>query len=288
MSSMQRFIRLSRTWMVAFVLVLFSTAYLSTAYAASNRTTLTWYGQSAFVLTTPKGHTILFDPWFANPMNPQGNKVADALTHVDLILVSHGHFDHVGAAAAISKRTGAKLVGTLDMGEALARYGGFPKENMSYATLGNYGGQLSFFDGEVQILIVPAIHSSHVSGKDLGFNDDDEDHWGGNPAGFVVKIAGGPTIYHTGDTDLFQDMALIPQFSHIDLMLVCIGDHFTMGPARAAAAVALVKPTRAVPMHYGTFLPLMTGTPEAFKEELGKRNLSRTYFPMQVGVPITL
>src|ERR1700739_1099905 len=143
MSAIQRFVRLSQFWTYALVFTLFETAC-----AASNGTTLTWYGQSAFVLTTPKGHTILFDPWFANSMNPQGNKVADDLTKVDLILVSHGHFDHVGAAAAISKRTGAKLVGTLDMGESLARYGGFPKENMSYATLGNYGGQLSFFDGE--------------------------------------------------------------------------------------------------------------------------------------------
>jgi len=270
------------------LMVILMLGLASTAYAAPGETTLTWYGQSAFVLTTPKGHVVLFDPWFANSMNPQGDKVADSLQHVDLILVSHGHFDHVGAAAAISKRTGAKLVTTLDVGETLARYGGFPKENMSYETLGNYGGQLSFFDGEVQILIVPAVHSSHISGKDLGVNDDDEAHWGGNPAGFVVKIAGGPTIYHTGDTDLYQDMALIPQFAHIDWMLACIGDHFTMGPSRAAAAVALVKPTHVVPMHYGTFLPMMTGTPEAFKAELEKRKLSKAYAPMKVGVPMQM
>ena len=288
MQLIQYIIRRSRMLTHILFLSLLSTVYAATANAAAGGTTLTWYGQSAFVLTTPKGHVVLFDPWFANPQNPQGDKVADSLQHVDLILVSHGHFDHVGAAAAISKRTGAKLVANLDLGETLVRYGGFPKENAGYATLGNDGGQLSFFDGEVQILIVPAVHSSHVSGKDLGVNDDDENHWGGNPAGFVVKIAGGPTIYHTGDTDLFQDMALIPQFAHIDWMLACIGDHFTMGPSRAAAAVELVKPTHVVPMHYGTFLPMMTGTPEAFKAELDKRNLSKTYSPMKVGVPMKM
>ncbi len=249
-------------------------------------TSITWYGQSAFIVTTPKGHVLLFDPWFANPMNPDGDKVADRLDRVDLILVSHGHFDHVGAATAISRRTGAKLVASLDLGEALARYGGFPKENMSYETLGNAGGVLTFLDGEVQVLIVPAVHSSHVSGKDLGVNDDAEAHWGGNASGFVVRIAGGPTIYHTGDTDLFADMALVSRFAKVDVMLVCIGDHFTMGPARAADAVALVKPARAVPMHYGTFLPLMTGTPDRFREELVRRRLGARYAPMTVGTPV--
>lgn len=256
------------------------------AEATAANTSLTWYGQSAFVLKTPQGHVILFDPWFANKMNPEGDKVADQLAKVDLILVSHGHFDHVGAAAAISRRTGAKLVTTLDLGEALARYGDFPRDNMSYATLGNDGGVLSFFDGEVTIMIVPAVHSSHVNAKDLGVGSDDEAHWGGNASGFVVKIAGGPTIYHTGDTDVFGDMALVSQLAPIDIMLLCIGDHFTMGPARAAEAVALVKPRMAVPMHYGTFLPLMTGTPAAFKAELEKRHLGKIFAPMQVGVPV--
>lgn len=251
--------------------------------AAPASTSVTWYGQSAFVVKTPQGHVMLFDPWFENSMNPAGNKVADALDHVDLILVSHGHFDHVGAAAAISKRTGARLVATLDLGMALGRYGGFPKDNMGFDSLGNAGGVLSFFDGEVQVMFVPAVHSSHVSGKDLGVNADDEEHWGGNASGFVVKIVGGPTIYHTGDTDLFEDMAMVRKFGHVDLMLVCIGDHFTMGPARAADAVALVAPTHAVPMHYGTFLPMMTGTPDAFRKELAGRRLEGKFLPFKVG-----
>jgi L-ascorbate metabolism protein UlaG (beta-lactamase superfamily) len=269
----------------ACVLVLFCVA-TTQAVAASAQTELTWYGQSAFKLVTPAGHVILFDPWFANPMNKEGKATGDALKSVDLILVSHGHFDHVGQAADISRRTGAKLVTTLDLGEALGRYGGFPQENMSYQTLGNAGGILTFFDGEVRILLVPAVHSSHVSGKDLGVSTDEETHWGGSPSGFVVAVRNGPTIYHTGDTDVFSDMARVVQWGRIDLMLTCIGDHFTMGPERAAEAVALVKPVRAVPMHYGTFLPMMTGTPEAFQSALAARGMAGVYAPMIVGVPV--
>jgi L-ascorbate metabolism protein UlaG (beta-lactamase superfamily) len=103
----------------------------------------------------------------------------------------------------------------------------------------------------------------------------------------VVTIRGGPTIYHTGDTDLFSDMGLISRFHKIDAMLVCIGDHFTMGPARAAEAVTLVKPGRVIPMHYGTF-PVLTGTPEAFDRELRARNSKAKLRAMKVGETISV
>jgi L-ascorbate metabolism protein UlaG (beta-lactamase superfamily) len=110
---------------------------------------------------------------------------------------------------------------------------------------------------------------------------------GGAPGGFVITIRGGPTIYHTGDTDLFSDMALLSRFHKIDVMLVCIGDHFTMGPARAAEAVKLVKPRTAIPMHYGTF-PVLTGTPEAFERELKQRKVKAELRVMKVGETIAL
>ena len=103
----------------------------------------------------------------------------------------------------------------------------------------------------------------------------------------MITIRGGPTIYHTGDTDLFSDMALLSRFHSIDVMLVCIGDHFTMGPARAAEAVKLVAPRTAVPMHYGTF-PLLTGTPEAFERELKNRQLRTQLRVMKIGETIGL
>src|SRR5205085_769869 len=100
-------------------------------------------------------------------------------------------------------------------------------------------------------------------------------------------LRNGPTIYHTGDTDLFSDMALVARFNKIDAMLVCIGDHFTMGPNRAAEAVKLVKPRIVVPMHYGTF-PVLTGTPEEFDRELNKRKVKTQLRVMKPGEAIAL
>jgi L-ascorbate metabolism protein UlaG (beta-lactamase superfamily) len=103
----------------------------------------------------------------------------------------------------------------------------------------------------------------------------------------IVALRNGPTIYHTGDTDLFSDMALVKRFHKIDVMLVCIGDHFTMGPARAAEAVKLVAPNTVIPMHYGTF-PVLTGTPEVFERELKKRKLKSKLRVMKIGETIAV
>jgi L-ascorbate metabolism protein UlaG (beta-lactamase superfamily) len=111
--------------------------------------------------------------------------------------------------------------------------------------------------------------------------------YAGNPTGLIIALRDGPTIYHTGDTDLFSDMALVKRFHKIDAMLVCIGDHFTMGPARAAEAVKLVAPNTVIPMHYGTF-PVLTGTPEAFERELKKRKVKAQLRVMKPGETIAL
>jgi L-ascorbate metabolism protein UlaG (beta-lactamase superfamily) len=254
----------------------------SQVYAA-DKTQVTWYGQAAFKIVTPKGHILFVDPWLENPMNKHGKEDLASIDKADLILVSHGHFDHVGEAAEIASKTKARLVATYDLGANLATYGGFPKDQMGYDSLGNFGGTLSFFDDEVRITFVPAVHSSSVNRKDLGLGPADENHWAGSPAGFLIWIKSGPAIYHTGDTDLFGDMAQVRMYGNIDLMLVCIGDHFTMGPKGAAEAVKLVSPTRVVPMHYGTFLPMMTGTPEQFRVELKALGLENRLSPMVVG-----
>src|SRR5207245_1383075 len=107
------------------------------------------------------------------------------------------------------------------------------------------------------------------------------------PAGLVIALRDAPTIYHTGDTDLFSDMALVTRFHKIDTMLVCIGDHFTMGPARAAEAVRLVNPREVIPMHYGTF-PVLTGTPEMFDRELKQRDVKANLRVMKIGETIEL
>ncbi len=248
-------------------------------------TELTWYGHAAFKLTTPSGKTILIDPWITNPLNKSGKEDVAKLTKVDLILISHGHFDHVGDAVAIAKKTGARLVATFDLGNALVRFAGYPKEQFGFETGGNFGGELSLYDGEVKIRFVPAVHSSTVAEK-MG-TPDEQPRYGGAAGGFVVSVKGGPTIYHTGDTDVFGDMALIGAGHKVTLMLACIGDHFVMGPERAADAVKLVGAPTVVPMHFGTF-PVLNGTPDEFAKALKAKAPKAKMQVMTIGEPIKL
>lgn len=263
-------------------LLFLSTTLLSTAALAAGNTELTWYGHAAFKLKTPSGKILMLDPWLTNPSNKNGKDDLAKLEKADLILLTHGHADHVGDSVAIAKKTNARLVSTFDLGKGMVSYGGFPKEQMGFDTQGNFGGELSLLDGEVKIAFIPAVHSSSVTADD-GKNIHD----GGHPGGFLISVKNGPTIYHTGDTDVFSDMALISKFRKVDVMLACIGGHFTMGPDRAAEAVKLVKPATVIPMHFGTF-PVLQGTPEAFSAELRKRNVKTKLQTMSIGQTLKL
>jgi L-ascorbate metabolism protein UlaG (beta-lactamase superfamily) len=241
------------------------------------QTQLTWYGQSGFKIVTPTGSVLLIDPWLTNPVYEKGEDELANLRRVDLILLSHGHSDHVGNAVEIGKRTRAKLVATFDLSAAMKNVLGYPSNLAETDTTGHFGGTLRLLNGEVAVTFVPAWH-----GTAMDKDETSPPFYSGTPSGLIIAIRDGLTLYHTGDTDLFSDMALVSRYNKIDVMLVCIGDHFTMDPRRAADAVDLVNPRLVIPMHYGTF-PVLTGTPEVFKQELKKRGSKAELHVMKVG-----
>lgn len=268
--------------LIAVLLIVWVVNFMGNAgYAQSAaRTQLYWYGQSAYKLTTPSGKVLLIDPWLKNPANPNGEADLAKLNQADLILITHGHADHVGDAVAIAKKTQARLVSTFDLGRSLVHYGGYPEKLVPFETQGNFGGELSLLNDEVKVAFIPAVHSSTIS------TDGSPTNYAGNPGGFLITVKNGPAIYHTGDTDVFADMSLISRFHPVNVMLACIGDKFTMGPERAADAVKLVKPDIVVPMHYGTFnLP---GTPTAFEQALKRQGVKSQLKVMKVGETLRL
>jgi L-ascorbate metabolism protein UlaG (beta-lactamase superfamily) len=206
-----------------------------------------YLGHSGFTLQA-NGKTVLIDPWVTG--NPVATAKADDLT-AETILLSHAHNDHgVEDALNISKRTGATIISTFELGEWLGGQG-------ANANPGNHGGTLAFDGGSVKL--TQAWHtSSFTTGQGAVVAP-------GVPAGLLVRF-GGMMTYHTGDTCLFRDMELIGE-AGVDLMCVCIGDHFTMGPEDAVRAVEFVRPRFVIPMHYNTFPPIKQDA-EEFKAKV--------------------
>lgn len=269
---------------IAAILTLLITA-LPALCAAAGQTELTWLGHSAFKLTTPSGKVLLIDPWITNPSNPGGAAMLADIGRVDYILITHTHNDHLGNAVDIAKKTGAKLVASFGVRQALAGYGGFPLAQAGMEGMGDIGGKIKLPGTEVTVGFTPAVHGSALDATEGLAVPARSLQYGGEPGGFWISVQNGPTIYDAGDTDVFTDMANVNLFGPVDLMLVPIGDRFTMGPTRAAQAVKLVGPKMAAPMHYGTS-PVFTGTPEAFEAALAKTAPNVSMVLMKVGQPL--
>ncbi len=221
---------------------------------------LQWFGQSAFKLTTESGKVIVIDPFLLkNPKTPEKLKDLGQLGEVDLILITHGHFDHTADMQALSDMTGARVGMNADMGSVYTSLGLLPKDRV---IRWNKSGTITPIGDDIKITMVRAEHSSTVA-------HDGVVHAGGEPVGYVIELENGYKIYHSGDTGVFGDMKMIGEYYKPDLALVCIGGWFTMGPAEAAYAMGtLMKPKLVVPIHYGTFPPLK-GTPQELIDALG-------------------
>lgn len=208
---------------------------------AQDETTLSFYGQSAFMLSHGDTH-LIFDPWLTG--NPWKAATADEI-ECQYILVSHAHGDHLGDTAAIAKRTGAKVVTTSEIARML-------KEQGCDVAPMSIGGKRDFDFGYVKVTL--AIHGSGIAG--------------GQAAGFIVHFFD-KTIYFAGDTALFGDMALIGK-TPIDYALLPIGDNYTMGIDDAVEAVELLHPKTVIPMHYNSN-ELIKQSPEEFKNKVQEK-----------------
>jgi L-ascorbate metabolism protein UlaG (beta-lactamase superfamily) len=224
----------------------------------------TWNGHSAGDLETPGGKTIVFDPWFGNP---KSTKSADAVARCDVLLVSHGHFDHLGGDIGAMEQSNAIAIARrlkptwVTIHELSVWLGHVLDADAGVNVIGMNAGGTVEVDG-LRVTMTPAVHSagdwSSEAGTVLNL---------GQPVGFVIELENGRKVYFAGDTDVFGDMALIGELHAPEIAFLPIGGHFTMGPKGAARAAQLLGVARVVPIHYGTF-PILVGTPDQLREEL--------------------
>jgi L-ascorbate metabolism protein UlaG (beta-lactamase superfamily) len=235
------------------------------AFAQGAKTEVLWLGQSAFRIVTPGGKVIVTDPWLLkNPLTPAKYKDLAALGKVDLLLVTHGHGDHIADAPEIARRNAIPLYGPGDLNMALTTLGVLPPAQLPRF---NKGGRIAPVPG-VKVTATRAEHSSVYVWHNPATGKD-ETHPGGEPVGYIIELENGFRIWHMGDTGVFGDMKWISEYYKPDLVLIPIGGHFTMDPADAAYALReLIKPKYAIPMHYGAN-PLGKGTPEELTRALG-------------------
>jgi L-ascorbate metabolism protein UlaG (beta-lactamase superfamily) len=230
------------------------------------RAEVLWLGQAAFKITTPSGKVIVTDPWLkTNPLTPPAFKQLEAFGRIDVLLVSHGHFDHIADAPALAQQYNVPMRAPGDLGQTLTTLGVLPATLLPRM---NKGGSIEPVPG-IKVTAVRAEHSSVYVWRNPA-SSKDETHPGGEPVGWIIELEDGFRIYHAGDTAAFGDMRMIGERFKPDLALVPIGGNFTMDPAEAAWAVKeLIRPKAVIPMHYGAN-PLARGTAKEFVEAMGQ------------------
>ena len=215
----------------------------------------TWLGHATFLFQSPGGKRIVLDPWMTG--NPSSPESAKKLGELDLILVTHGHSDHVGDAVPLARSSAAHVVAPYELSVWLQGKG------LKNVTGMNPGGTLQLLG--LSITMVPAIHSSSIE-------EDGKTLYLGVATGYVIKFENGLTVYFAGDTCVFGDMRLIAELYQPSIGFLPIGDLYTMGPEQAAKACELLGIKQVVPMHYGTF-PALTGTPAKLRELVEPRGV---------------
>lgn len=211
---------------------------------------ITWLGHAAVHITTPQGTEILIDPFLEhNPKYPRNYKLPEKL---DLLLLTHGHSDHIADAISVAKKHHPQVVAIYELVSWIGSKGVKDAVGM------NLGGSYKYKD--VIISMVEARHSSSIQ-------DGDETLYAGEPTGFVLGVEGAPVLYHAGDTSVFSDMRLIKDLYAPEIGMLPIGDHYTMGPKAAALAANYLGLKTILPIHYGTF-PQLTGTPAELQQHL--------------------
>jgi L-ascorbate metabolism protein UlaG (beta-lactamase superfamily) len=204
---------------------------------------VTWLGHATFRIETPEAKTFYIDPWImGNPMCPASDR---NVQKADVLLCTHGHGDHIGDAVEVGKKNNSLVVGIFELCLWLQ------KKGVKQISPMNEGGTQTV--AGVKVTMVHAVHS-------CGIQDGDQIIYGVEACGYVLEFSNGVKLYHAGDTNVFSDMAIIRDLYAPKIVMLPIGDHFTMSPREAAYACKLLQPEVVIPMHFGTF-PALTGTP---------------------------
>jgi len=215
----------------------------------NNGVQITYFGHATFSVKSPSGINILIDPWTeGNPLCPEELKNPE---NIDVIAITHGHQDHIGDLIRIANNCNSFVISTYEINQWIS------KQGVKRCLPINKGGSQTVKG--IKFIMTHAQHSSSIETEDGSLI------YAGEPGGYVIKMEDGFTIYHAGDTNIFGDMKLIGEIYSPDLVMLPIGDVFTMSPFEASHACRLLKPKYAIPMHYGTF-PILTGKPSELTE----------------------